>query len=191
PEQRRQALAEIARERLVQLVYGEVVTDADRVELARLAEAAGVPLEAVLPTTGEPGVDPRTHRPAEEASPVRPAPAPHPALREEAPGPDGQDAALTGDVVRVSGADPARVAGALTPAAARAVLREYGITATVLARRVAARARARAEQVRIASSADWVARRQAAVQLPVAPRWYVRAAAYRNREYFRDADLAA
>ncbi|WP_393916760.1 hypothetical protein [Halostreptopolyspora alba] len=60
PEQRRQVLAEIAREELQRLVYGEITCEADRARLAELARAAGVELDAVLPASGDPGHDPRT-----------------------------------------------------------------------------------------------------------------------------------
>ncbi|WP_017540814.1 hypothetical protein [Nocardiopsis halophila] len=65
---RRSVLAEIAREELVRLVYGPIETAADYAKLSELADAAGVRLEDVLPASGEPGHDPRTHRPATEAS---------------------------------------------------------------------------------------------------------------------------
>ncbi|MDA2810348.1 hypothetical protein O4J56_06825 [Nocardiopsis sp. RSe5-2] len=75
---RKAVLAEIAREELVRLVYGPITNEQDRAKLAELADAAGVRLEDVLPASGEPGHDPRTHRPAatapEPAEPERTEP---------------------------------------------------------------------------------------------------------------------
>lgn len=67
-DKRKAVLAEIAREELVRLVYGPITNEKDYAKLAELADAAGVRLEDVLPASGEPGHDPRTHRPATEAS---------------------------------------------------------------------------------------------------------------------------
>lgn len=67
-DKRKAVLAEIAREELVRLVYGPITNEQDYAKLAELADAAGVRLEDVLPASGEPGHDPRTHRPAAKAS---------------------------------------------------------------------------------------------------------------------------
>ncbi|WP_017541993.1 hypothetical protein [Nocardiopsis halophila] len=135
PEQRRQVLAEIARERLIALVYGPITTAEDYAELARLAEAAGVRLADVLPASGEPGADPRTHRPI---------PAQEPA--EEALADDEEDAVALDDdadelteeqLVSRHTADVAQILGTDDADEAEAVVRRW---AAVPARRRAIRA---------------------------------------------------
>ena len=92
PEQRRQVLAEIAREELVRLVYGPIHNAQDYAKLAQLADAAGVAMADVLPASGEPGHDPRTShlaRPDQAAD----------AVAEEAAAEDGEDVAGVEDDV--------------------------------------------------------------------------------------------
>jgi hypothetical protein len=57
-------LASIDRTALVSLLYGEITTPEQAATLSRIAEEAGVDVELLLPATGEPGHDPRTHSPA-------------------------------------------------------------------------------------------------------------------------------
>jgi hypothetical protein len=114
----------MSRERLIQLLYGEVVTAQDRTDLEAIALTTGTDVELLLPATGEPGHDPRTHIPA---APVREPEEPRePTAEELADLEDDVEALVREDLVVRHLSDVAEIAD-LTAEEAEAAIRAWRI----------------------------------------------------------------
>jgi hypothetical protein len=120
-------LARIDRSELVSLLYGEITTPEQAATLSRIAEEAGVDVELLLPATGEPEHDPRTHTPA---APAREPEEPRePTAEELADLEDDVEALVREDLVVRHLSDVAEIAD-LTAEEAEATIRAWRIPPT-------------------------------------------------------------